>query len=71
MLWWFDTNTYVFPGTSFSSPWTSTLTRVVRRISHDQVRAHQWAKYPRLSKRLDVSERVPRTIVYSEMAGIR
>jgi hypothetical protein len=44
---------------------------VVLKISHDHVRAHQCAKWPRLSNRLEVSESVPRTIVYSEMAGMR
>ena len=44
MLWWFATNTYVPPGSSRSSPRTSTRTPVVARISRDQVRAHQCAK---------------------------
>ena len=71
MLWWFETNTYVRPGVSCSIPATSTRTPVVRRIRRDQVRAHQCAKYPRFSKRLDPIDSVPSTIVYSVMAGIR
>jgi len=43
----------------------------VARISRDHVRAHQCAKYPRRSKRLDPIDSVPRTIVYRLIAGIR
>src|SRR5438067_1367665 len=62
---------YVRPGSSCSRPETSTRTPVVARISRDHVRAHQCAKYPRLSNRLEVIDSVPSTMVYRLMAGIR
>ena len=63
MLWWFATNTYVRPGSSFSRPLTDTSTPVVARISHDQARAQPCAKCPRRSKKLDVIDAMPSTIV--------
>ena len=51
MLWWFDGEHVAgrSRGTR-SRPRTSTLTPVVFRISHDQARAHLWAKRPDRSK---------------------
>jgi hypothetical protein len=40
-------------------------------MSHDHARAHRCAKWPRRSKRLDTMDAVPRTMVYTVMAGIR
>src|SRR3954464_3542892 len=71
MLWWLATKTYVRPDSRRSRPWACTVTPVVARISHDQARAQRWAKYPRVSNRLEASDAVPRTIVYTETAGIR
>ena len=71
MLWWFETKTYARSGSSRSRPTTSTCTPVVARISRDHVRAHQCAKRPLFSNRLDPIESVPSTIVYTVMAGIR
>src|SRR3954464_1637157 len=71
MLWWLATNTYVPRGSSCSNPLTSTRTPVVPRIQRDQVRAHQCAKYPLFSKKLDAIDIAPNAIVYRPISGIR
>ena len=53
MLWWFDDEHVRAPRLEPLEPATSTRTPVVVRISRDHVRAHQCAKYPRVSNRLE------------------
>jgi hypothetical protein len=47
-----------------------TSTPVVARINHDHIRAQPWAKWPLRSKKLDVIDAMPSTIVYTAIVGI-